>query len=128
MARGGRVAGLGRGSRGRVPARKGHRPARGHARRARPRLVRLTWEPGPKSFPSISPDGASFVYQAGRPGEADIFLRRIGGENPVNLTKDFPGDDLSPAFSPDGQSIAFGSDREGGGIFLMGRRASRPGG
>ena len=39
---------------------------------------------------------------------------------PFNLTKDSPADDTQPAFSPDGERIAFRSEREGGGIFLMG--------
>jgi Tol biopolymer transport system component len=38
----------------------------------------------------------------------------------MNLTEDSPVDDTQPAFSPDGESIAFRSEREGGGIFLMG--------
>jgi Tol biopolymer transport system component len=44
----------------------------------------------------------------------------VGGGNPLNLTQDSPEDDTQPAFSPDGQQIAFRSDREGGGLFLMG--------
>ena len=91
-----------------------------------PQLVRLTWEPGVEAYPNISPDGSSFVYQAGPDGHRDIFLRRVRGENPVNLTKDFPGDNYMPAFSPDGRSIAFRSEREGGGIFVMGATGESP--
>jgi Tol biopolymer transport system component len=40
--------------------------------------------------------------------------------NPQNLTADSPADDTQPAFSPDGQQIAFRSEREGGGLFVMG--------
>ena len=47
-------------------------------------------------------------------------LRRVGGGNPINLTPGTPWDDTQPAFSPDGQQIAFRSEREGGGIFVMG--------
>jgi Tol biopolymer transport system component len=53
-------------------------------------------------------------------GNADIYLQRVGGGNPLNLTRDSPADDTQPAFSPDGQQIAFRSDREGGGLFVMG--------
>ena len=90
-----------------------------------PELVPLTWEPGGEWTPSISPDGASFVYASARAEDSSnaqsaIFLRRVGGENPVNLTKDSPASNREPAFSPDGQSIAFRSERDGGGIFIMG--------
>ncbi len=106
----------------------------GHAtgRPARPRpapipqLVRLTWEPGIETNPSISPDGASFVYQAGPSGHSHLLLRRIGGETPTDLTKDNPADNSAPAFSPDGRSIAFRSEREGGGIFVMGATGESP--
>jgi hypothetical protein len=37
------------------------------------------------------------------------------------IPKDSPNDDKQPAFSPDGESIAFRSERQGGGIFVMGR-------
>ncbi len=103
---------------------------RGHGRSAEPKpipkLVQLTWEAGMESGPSVSPDGGSFVYVARRAGGSDIFLRRVGGENPTNLTKDFPGNDLQPAFSPDGSTIAFRSERDGGGIFLMGASGESP--
>jgi Tol biopolymer transport system component len=45
----------------------------------------------------------------------------VGGRLPINLTQDSPADDYQPAFSADGERIAFRSDREGGGIFMMGR-------
>ena len=86
----------------------------------RPEVRKLTIQPGVKSFPSISPDAASFVYEAGPPGNSDIFLQRAGGHNPVNLTKDCEKDDYHPAFSPSGEEIAFRSECGGGGIFLMG--------
>ncbi len=83
-------------------------------------FTQLTDQPGPEYFPSLSPDGKSFVYSSYASGNRDIYLQRVGGKNPVNLTKDSPSDDTQPAFSPDGERIAFRSHREGGGIFLMG--------
>jgi Tol biopolymer transport system component len=50
----------------------------------------------------------------------DIYMLRVGGSNPVNLTAASSVDDTEPAFSPDGSRIAFRSERDGGGIFVMG--------
>ena len=38
----------------------------------------------------------------------------------VFLTENSPADDTQPAFSPDGKYIAFRSEREKGGLFIMG--------
>ncbi len=84
-------------------------------------FTRLTDVEGRESFPSLSPDGAYFVYaKATGPGNLDLFRQRVGGGNPVNLTADSPVDDTQPAFSPDGKQLAFRSERDGGGIFVMG--------
>src|SRR5881396_206479 len=82
-------------------------------------FTQLTDQSGPEYFPSLSPDGKSFVY-ASYSANWDIYLQRVGGKNPLNLTKDSPADDTQPAFSPDGERVAFRSERDGGGIFLMG--------
>ena len=79
-------------------------------------FTQLTDQPGAELFPSLSPDGKSLVYTK----DGDIYSLRVGGKNPVNLTKDSPGNNAQPAFSPDGERIAFRSEREGGGIFVMG--------
>jgi Tol biopolymer transport system component len=83
-------------------------------------FTRLTNQEGRESSPSLSPDGAFFVYVKSVDGDADLYLQRGGGGNPINLTPDSAVDDTQPAFSPDGQQIAFRSEREGGGIFVMG--------
>jgi serine/threonine protein kinase len=83
-------------------------------------IVRLTDLAGRETSPSLSPDGSFFVYSKVVDGNADLFLQRVAGSKPINLTTDSPADDSQPAFSPDGQQIAFRSEREGGGIFLMG--------
>ncbi|MBI1786315.1 MAG: PD40 domain-containing protein [Acidobacteria bacterium] len=84
------------------------------------RFTQLTDQAGPETFPSLSPDGRSLVYAARTSGNLDIYFQRVGGKNPVNLTKDSPAGDTQPAFSPDGEQIAFRSERNGGGIFVMG--------
>jgi Tol biopolymer transport system component len=89
-------------------------------------FTQLTDQAGQESFPSLSPDGNSFVYASRMSGNWDIYLQRVGGKNTINLTKDFAVDDVQPAFSPDGEHIAFRSEREGGGIFIMGATGESP--
>ncbi len=87
----------------------------------------LTDLEGRETFPSLSPDGVYFLYVKTTPaGGSDIFLQRVGGSNPLDLTDDSPADDTQPAFSPDGKQIAFRSEREGGGLFLMGGTGESP--
>ncbi len=83
-------------------------------------FTQLTDQAGPEYFPSLSPDGKSLVYASYASGNWDIYYQRVGGKNAVNLTKDSAADDTQPTFSPDGERIAFRSEREGGGIFVMG--------
>src|SRR6185369_12270137 len=83
-------------------------------------FAQLTLQSGIENFPSISPDGKTFVYVSSSSGNDDIYLQRVDGRNAINLTRDCGQDDTQPTFSPDGSQIAFRSEREGGGIFLMG--------
>lgn len=83
-------------------------------------VVQLTSEAGPELFPSLSPDGKSFVYASRAAGNWDIYLQRVGGQNPTNLTRDSSAQDTQPVFSPDGERIAFRSERDRGGIFVIG--------
>ncbi len=81
---------------------------------------RITFQSGLESSPAISPDGEFVAYEATDGGDLDIFLLRVGGQRPINLTEDSTVDDQHPAFSPDGRRIAFRSERDGGGLFVMG--------
>jgi len=83
-------------------------------------FAHLTYESGLESSPSLSPDGEFVVYTAIDGGDRDLFLLRIGGQKAINLTEDSPADENHAAFSPDGRSIAFRSERDSGGLFVMG--------
>jgi Tol biopolymer transport system component len=79
----------------------------------------LTDLPGREWFPSLDPEGKFFVYAKVDGDKSRLFLRHVGGGKDVPLLADSE-DGSQPSLSPDGQQIAFRSEREGGGIFLMG--------
>ena len=81
-------------------------------------VAQMTFQSSVESFPSIAPDGKTFLYCAGE--KRNIFLQRVDGRNAINLTKDSSIEDTEPAFSPDGSQIVFRSERDGGGLFVMG--------
>jgi serine/threonine-protein kinase len=83
-------------------------------------LRRLTELPGPELQPTLSPDGRLVVYTSAAAGNLDLYLLRVGGDRSIPLTAGSPADDSQPAFSPDGERIAFRSERDGGGLFVMG--------
>ncbi|MEP6919167.1 MAG: winged helix-turn-helix domain-containing protein, partial [Acidobacteriota bacterium] len=80
--------------------------------------VRLTFDDGLQTEPSLSADGQSVAYTAGFGGNFDIWTRRIAGGNPVQVTA-APADDWQPDWSPDGESLVFRSERGGGGLFVV---------
>ena len=81
----------------------------------------LTFDSGVEAFPNLSRDGSLVIYAGNVSGNRDIFLRDVGAREAINLTADSAGNDSQPALSADDQQIAFRSDREGGGIFVLGR-------
>jgi Tol biopolymer transport system component len=79
----------------------------------------LTDPSGKEWFPSLSPDGNLFVYAKKVGDRSRLFLQQVGGGRAMDLPSS-PEGDSQPAISPDGHRIAFRSERDGGGIFVMG--------
>jgi Tol biopolymer transport system component len=90
------------------------------------KFVKLTDQGGVEQFPTLSPDGKTVVYAAKEGDNWDIYSLRVGGLNPINLTKGSSKDDSQPCFSPDGSQIVFRSERDGGGLFVMGATGESP--
>ena len=84
-----------------------------------PTFQRLTTFDGIEAWPALSPDGKTVAYQKSAGGKCDIYVLRVGGRNPTNLTAALAGDQTEPAFSPDGRLIAFRSESGSGGVWLM---------
>ena len=85
-----------------------------------PSFTRLTESPGEELHPNLSPDGEVVVFSAFDGEHWHIYRQRVRGSRPFNLTKGTTADNIHPSFSPDGLHIAFRSERDGGGVFIMG--------
>jgi Tol biopolymer transport system component len=84
------------------------------------KFAELTEYPGIKTHPALSPDGQTIVYARDINGQFDLISQRVGGSTLQNLTGGINENDMEPTFSPDGSRIAFRSERNGGGIYVMG--------
>lgn len=91
-----------------------------HARTDASTFVQLTYDAGVEREPALSADGKTFAFVRSVDGQHAIFAQRVDGQSAIKLTKGNNDDDSQPAFSPDGSQIAFRSERNGGGIFVMG--------
>jgi dipeptidyl aminopeptidase/acylaminoacyl peptidase len=80
----------------------------------------VTWDGDLNLYPTLSSDGRLLAFASDRAGEGnlDIFVRQVGGGEPIRLTND-PGDDVDPSISPDGGQIVFRSNRRDGGIYTV---------
>ncbi|HWB84330.1 MAG TPA: hypothetical protein VG675_09335 [Bryobacteraceae bacterium] len=76
-----------------------------------PRLFPLTSYTGLEEQPSLSPDGSQVAFR----WKGDIYVKAVGSESAVQVTKD-PAVDSWPAWSPDGSQIAFVRNGE---VFLV---------
>ncbi|MDQ3801328.1 MAG: protein kinase [Acidobacteriota bacterium] len=86
---------------------------------ANARHAQITDSPWVEGYPSLSPDGKNIIFASDVSGDRNIYLQRVGGKNPVNLTPDSKESDTMPAFSADGKYIAFRSERNPSGIYVM---------
>ena len=81
--------------------------------------LQLTNQHGTEFFPSLAPDGKSFIYASNQNGNFDLFEQRVGGKNATPLTPNTPSDEIAPVYSPNGDRIAFRSTREPAGVYVM---------
>jgi Tol biopolymer transport system component len=84
------------------------------------KFTHLTSSTGEETTPAISPDGASIAFARDVKGSWDIFVQRVGGQNPVVVAGDPARNESAPAFSPDGLKLAFHESDRDGGIFVAG--------
>jgi eukaryotic-like serine/threonine-protein kinase len=83
-----------------------------------PALTRLTFDAGLQTDVVWSPDGRAIAYASDTGGNFDIWVQRVEGGDPVQLTKS-RAQDTQPTWSPDGRTIVFRSEREDGGLFVV---------
>jgi Tol biopolymer transport system component/DNA-binding winged helix-turn-helix (wHTH) protein len=69
----------------------------------------VTADPGPESFPHISPDGTRVAYSIGDADAQDthIVQRSLEQSRVMRLAEPVPGEEFYPVWSPDGAEIAF---------------------
>jgi Tol biopolymer transport system component/DNA-binding winged helix-turn-helix (wHTH) protein len=84
-------------------------------------VVPVTSFLGNEEQAAFSPDGnhVAFVWNGEKQDNSDIYVKLIGAETPLRLTRN-PAPDTDPAWSPDGRYIAFlRQSIESGGVFLV---------
>ncbi|NIM91497.1 MAG: protein kinase [Candidatus Aminicenantes bacterium] len=76
----------------------------------------ITYEPGLEIDPHISPDGKMVAFVTGFSGKTRLVVRQVSGGNPIEIARDFPGNQRWPQWSPDGTQLAFYSE---GAIYVV---------
>ena len=74
--------------------------------------IRLTADPTPDRFPSISADGTTIAFRSEQDGNSEIYVMDANGSHQRRVT-DNPAFDGYPSLAPDGSGIAFTSWRTG---------------
>jgi Tol biopolymer transport system component/DNA-binding winged helix-turn-helix (wHTH) protein len=90
-----------------VVRERGATAAQPHWRISEQRSV--TADPGPETFPRISPDGTRVAYSVGDIARHEMYIvqRSLAQSRVVRLTQPAPGEEFYPVWSPDGATIAF---------------------
>lgn len=72
-------------------------------------------------FPRWSPDGKKIVFDRGRLGVRDLFVRNLADGTEVNLTNDATARNLRGDWSPDGKTIVFarGAGEDAEDIYMI---------
>lgn len=85
------------------------------------RIVPFTNLSGGVWDPSFSPDARqiAFFWDGEDPGNGDLYVQRVGGDQPLRLTHSGSGFQRFPAWSPDGNEIAFLRCDDNGGAALI---------
>jgi eukaryotic-like serine/threonine-protein kinase len=75
--------------------------------------------PGPYTRAAVSPDGTRIALSTSGPESRDLWLYSIPRGTLTRVTFDDPVD-TAPVWTPDGRRLVFRSDRDGGGLFMVG--------
>jgi hypothetical protein len=79
--------------------------------------MRLTFDGGLQTDPSVAPDGQSVAHSSNKRGNFDLYTQRVRGGNPVPVT-DHAAHDWQPHWSVRDQ-LVFRSERDGGGLYVV---------
>jgi eukaryotic-like serine/threonine-protein kinase len=75
--------------------------------------------PGPYTRAAVAPDGTRLALAASSPDNRDLWIFTAPRGTLARVTFDDPVD-TAPVWTPDGRQLVFRSDRDGGGLFLVG--------
>jgi Tol biopolymer transport system component/DNA-binding winged helix-turn-helix (wHTH) protein len=92
------------------------------ARAGQPTVTPAVTDVGEKYTPSLSPDGQhlAFAWDGGGGPDFSLYVKIVGTEESLRLTKQASSIDFNPVWSPDGRYIAFCRIQKGEtGIYVM---------